>query len=308
MTIGSSVGLVNGVPVMMDAPAYISDNRTMVPLRFVSEGLGFGVDYYKDTMSIYGDPWEQQANIDAIDMLNCVESITPVDGSVKTLINGRDIESLIPPEGLSDDEFADWAVSNLVNDDGSYTFTTSRDFDIDFGGETVTATAAASVERELLPGIPDEPRGGYYYDPDAGRFRWTFDIYQVLPGHPVIEGEKTREGAKCVADLWRAGASAVDITDKLLQKLEDKLVGKDPRENGEYSDKEMSVYAHSKIIVDLTIATPAKLATAPFGADSALFKVLADGMEFTSLTLSPPEHVTEQDLETYKAFPPWKRS
>ena len=44
MTIGSTSYTVNGTPQTMDAEPYInSDNRTMVPLRFLAEALGCDV-------------------------------------------------------------------------------------------------------------------------------------------------------------------------------------------------------------------------------------------------------------------------
>ncbi|NSL52853.1 copper amine oxidase N-terminal domain-containing protein [Calidifontibacillus erzurumensis] len=45
LTIGSKTALVNNNKVTLDAPAKIKDGRTLVPLRFVSERLGYKVDY-----------------------------------------------------------------------------------------------------------------------------------------------------------------------------------------------------------------------------------------------------------------------
>jgi len=41
--IGSEMGYVNGRPQMLDEPPILFDDRTVVPLRFVAEGLGFTV-------------------------------------------------------------------------------------------------------------------------------------------------------------------------------------------------------------------------------------------------------------------------
>ena len=49
MTIGYNHYAVNGTVYQMDAAPYInSDGRTMVPVRFVSDGLGYAVDTGKD--------------------------------------------------------------------------------------------------------------------------------------------------------------------------------------------------------------------------------------------------------------------
>lgn len=45
LTIGSKTAFVNNKPVTLDAPAKITDGRTLVPLRFVSEQLGYKVNY-----------------------------------------------------------------------------------------------------------------------------------------------------------------------------------------------------------------------------------------------------------------------
>lgn len=45
LTIGSKQALVNGETRLLDVPAATIKNRTFVPLRFVSEALGCGVDY-----------------------------------------------------------------------------------------------------------------------------------------------------------------------------------------------------------------------------------------------------------------------
>ncbi len=45
LTIGSNTAIVNGVEKPLDAPAQLKNDRTMVPLRFVSESLGLKVDW-----------------------------------------------------------------------------------------------------------------------------------------------------------------------------------------------------------------------------------------------------------------------
>ncbi|MDR1206683.1 MAG: SH3 domain-containing protein [Peptococcaceae bacterium] len=45
LTIGSKNALLNGTPLTLDAEPYLDGNLTMVPLRFVAEGLGAEVSY-----------------------------------------------------------------------------------------------------------------------------------------------------------------------------------------------------------------------------------------------------------------------
>ncbi len=52
MTIGSTTALVDGQEVKLDVPAQLIDDRTYLPLRFLSEGLGAGVDYDGKSVSV----------------------------------------------------------------------------------------------------------------------------------------------------------------------------------------------------------------------------------------------------------------
>jgi hypothetical protein len=53
LTIGNSTALVNGSPVLLDSPPIISNERTMLPLRFISERLGYDVDWNDATRTAY---------------------------------------------------------------------------------------------------------------------------------------------------------------------------------------------------------------------------------------------------------------
>ena len=52
LTIGSLVADVNGVATELDAAPVIKNDTTMVPLRFVSENLGYGVEYVPATRQV----------------------------------------------------------------------------------------------------------------------------------------------------------------------------------------------------------------------------------------------------------------
>ncbi|MDR2166236.1 MAG: copper amine oxidase N-terminal domain-containing protein [Clostridiales bacterium] len=50
--IDNETASVNGREVALDVPATIIDDRTLVPLRFVTEALGMNVDFYDNTIFI----------------------------------------------------------------------------------------------------------------------------------------------------------------------------------------------------------------------------------------------------------------
>lgn len=52
ISIGSRVATVGGAEVSMDVAAEIQDGRTLIPVRFVSEGLGLNVTWLADSRSI----------------------------------------------------------------------------------------------------------------------------------------------------------------------------------------------------------------------------------------------------------------
>jgi len=53
LTIGSDIMIVDGKKSKIDAPAEITDDRTMVPLRAISEAFGENVDYSEDYRAVY---------------------------------------------------------------------------------------------------------------------------------------------------------------------------------------------------------------------------------------------------------------
>ncbi|WFR62731.1 CotH kinase family protein [Paenibacillus amylolyticus] len=52
LKIGSSTATVNGETFEIDAPAIIQNSRTLVPVRFISEGLGLSVDWDQTTAQV----------------------------------------------------------------------------------------------------------------------------------------------------------------------------------------------------------------------------------------------------------------
>lgn len=52
LQVGNSMAIVNGSKVQLDQPPVIKDNRTMVPLRFISEAFGATVEWFPDTREV----------------------------------------------------------------------------------------------------------------------------------------------------------------------------------------------------------------------------------------------------------------
>ena len=52
ITIGKDTALVNGEEVALDSPAFIENDRTYTPIRFISENLGATVDWDDATKKV----------------------------------------------------------------------------------------------------------------------------------------------------------------------------------------------------------------------------------------------------------------
>ena len=50
--IGQQAAQVNGAVQMMDVPAKLENDKTMVPIRFLSENLGYQVEWDGDTNTV----------------------------------------------------------------------------------------------------------------------------------------------------------------------------------------------------------------------------------------------------------------
>lgn len=62
LTIGSATATINGEPVTLDVPAQIVKNRTLVPLRFLSEAFGTEVDYDPEAQMVIVEDEEAPAD------------------------------------------------------------------------------------------------------------------------------------------------------------------------------------------------------------------------------------------------------
>ena len=96
LTIGGDIGFVDGAPTELDAPAFIEDGRTFVPVRFLAEAVGAEADWEpKDgpTETVYLTWEDMQIIIDiGEEALTVVkdgeEEVVTFDGAAR-IVNGR---------------------------------------------------------------------------------------------------------------------------------------------------------------------------------------------------------------------------
>ncbi len=82
LTINSKTALVDGIQKTLDVPAQIVSNRTLIPLRFVSENLGFTVDYDSKTRTaIVNVPDNSSSTDDTTETSNTIQKVTVTHGS-----------------------------------------------------------------------------------------------------------------------------------------------------------------------------------------------------------------------------------
>ncbi len=68
LTVNSPIALRNGVETLqLDGVPFVQDNRTMVPLRFLAEGLGLAVDYQDGKVFIVGERQPQNLEVTSFD-------------------------------------------------------------------------------------------------------------------------------------------------------------------------------------------------------------------------------------------------
>ncbi len=84
LTVGSTIGKINGTEVTMDtAPKYVSldsasPKKVMIPLRFVGEGLGYTVHYDSATRTVYVRTAPQENNTGTTDNTNTTPNVPKV--------------------------------------------------------------------------------------------------------------------------------------------------------------------------------------------------------------------------------------
>ena len=87
LTIGSNVLYKNGTPITLDVPAQLINNRTMVPVRAVSDAFGANVKWDGDTRTVY---ISTQGKLNAL-IINADAELTDNDAALmrETLLNNK---------------------------------------------------------------------------------------------------------------------------------------------------------------------------------------------------------------------------
>lgn len=114
LTIGSDIATVNGKNVKIDAPAFIENGRTMVPLRFIAESTGANVKWDPTTLSVFITTNSLDANL----------SYKIVDtGLAKLFTSTKQVASLVPGDPFygQDGNYNGFQPSYTDNSDGTVT-------------------------------------------------------------------------------------------------------------------------------------------------------------------------------------------
>lgn len=124
LTINSSKVLVNGKSATIDVPAKIINDRTMVPVRFVSEQLGYNVEWIAESKKVIID-----------------NSKVP---TVSVSIISKDLEGekvIVKNNGNTDVDMSDW---KLISVEGNQVFTFPDGFILK-KEQTVTITSGKNA-------------------------------------------------------------------------------------------------------------------------------------------------------------------
>jgi hypothetical protein len=164
LQIGSQTAYKNNQPVPLDVPPKIVEDRTLVPLRFVSESLGANVKWYGDTQTITITKFEVPKTLPPVfkgffkntdysnpnNFLYCGDQTKVVDSSIKEIAksfnDNRDITTI--------EEIFRWINQNLQYGNGEKFGRTASDIIKTrmFTGCTDMGLAFAALSREK--GIP----------------------------------------------------------------------------------------------------------------------------------------------------------
>jgi N-acetylmuramoyl-L-alanine amidase len=156
LTIGSATATVNGAEAIMDEPARILNDRTLIPARFVSESLNFTVrwDEANKIVNIYSPGFPIPVEISWINDI----SVSASESGTRVIITGT--------TGMYD--ISQWSQPE------------TRQLHVEIPNSVVTAsTGALEWQREI-----SAVRGVSAADAGENRARLTFDLLEDVP--PLI--------------------------------------------------------------------------------------------------------------------------
>ena len=89
LTINNNIAIIDGEPITLDVPAKIINNKTMVPVRFISENAGFEVAWEsEDNTVIISRPAELIPVVDTLEAQNSESIIIePKGATIETNIS-----------------------------------------------------------------------------------------------------------------------------------------------------------------------------------------------------------------------------
>ena len=96
ITVGDSLAFINDSPVSLDTPAQIVNDRVLVPVRFVSEALGYTVDWNNSTQTVsINSSNTNETNIEK-NTTDPIDNILPATGTrpeVDTTPDGNNVKT-----------------------------------------------------------------------------------------------------------------------------------------------------------------------------------------------------------------------
>lgn len=98
LKINSNEAWVDGETKLLAMPAKLINDKVMIPIRFISEALGYSVNWSSEDYAVYvvtsGDVIGSNQNIDASDVFNGVGMDTPTDFGTGTTSNAANMDDL----------------------------------------------------------------------------------------------------------------------------------------------------------------------------------------------------------------------
>ena len=114
--IGKTEAYVNGVLFQLDCCAEINNQRTFVPVRFLSEALKCSVEWESETEKIY----VKRKNTDAYILLRAEDQLNTTETKIEKIINNMTLSDMVyqmmfvAPESVPNNNFSLYPVGGIV--------------------------------------------------------------------------------------------------------------------------------------------------------------------------------------------------
>lgn len=94
ITIGNTTAYKNNIPIELDSPAYTTDGRTMVPVRFIAESFNCNVEWNQNTKTV---------------LITSPDSSNKYDSQINNYLNSKSNYNAIPYESVPSDNYSGYA-------------------------------------------------------------------------------------------------------------------------------------------------------------------------------------------------------